>query len=96
MEYSIEKMKRYNWSRVRSVYLEGIATGHSTYEAEAPDWETFDGTHLGDPRLVAKAQDQLLGWTALTPVSSRCAYSGNTGFEKWAGENGSEGCHTVK
>jgi L-amino acid N-acyltransferase YncA len=76
MEYSIEKMKLHNWSRVRSVYLEGIATGHATFEAEAPDWETFDGTHLRDPRLVAKAQDQLLGWTALTSISNRYAYSG--------------------
>ena len=32
--------------------------------------------HLQDLRLVAKANDTVLAWAALTPVSSRCVYSG--------------------
>ena len=37
MEYSIDRMKTEDWQRVRSVFLEGIATGHATFEANAPD-----------------------------------------------------------
>ena len=76
MEYSIDKMKPEDWQQVFLIYLEGIATGHSTFEADAPDWEKWDSAHLQEPRLVCRAKDGILGWVALTPVSSRCAYSG--------------------
>jgi L-amino acid N-acyltransferase YncA len=76
MEYSIDRMKPRDWQRVRSIYLEGIATGHSTFEADVPDWEKWDSAHLQEPRLVARANDNVLAWAVLTPVSSRCVYSG--------------------
>jgi L-amino acid N-acyltransferase YncA len=31
-----------DWPAVRAIYLEGIATGHATFETEAPPWETWD------------------------------------------------------
>ena len=77
MEYMIDKMKPEDWEEVRSIYQEGISTGHSTFEAEAPDWEKWDSAHLQEPRLVIRADERvLLGWAALSPVSSRCVYSG--------------------
>src|SRR5262249_23738251 len=45
-------------------------------ETEAPSWEAWDEAHLPAPRLKAAAGSDLLGWTALSPVSRRAVYSG--------------------
>ncbi|MBL7201007.1 MAG: N-acetyltransferase [Anaerolineae bacterium] len=61
---------------VRSIYLEGIATGHATFEAGVPEWPAWDAGHLPEPRLIARQGDRIVGWTALSPVSSRAVYAG--------------------
>jgi L-amino acid N-acyltransferase YncA len=76
MDFIIEKMKDEDWSAVKIIYQEGIATGNATFEAEAPDWEQWDKHHLRDCRLIAKSADEIIGWFALSPVSSRCVYKG--------------------
>ncbi len=76
MEYVIDRMRREDWEQVRSIYLEAIGTGHSTFEVEAPDWNKWDSTHLSEHRLVMRAGNRVLAWAALSPVSSRCVYSG--------------------
>jgi phosphinothricin acetyltransferase len=75
-ECVIEKMKASDWDEVRAVYLEGIETGQATFETEAPDWEKWDTSHLLECRLTARADESLVGWAALSPVSSRRVYSG--------------------
>jgi len=76
MEHLIDIMKPEDWERVRSIYLEGIGTGNSTFEADAPDWGKWDSTHLREHRLVVREGDSILAWAALSPVSTRCVYSG--------------------
>lgn len=76
MEISIRKMKDQDWPEVKNIYQEGIATGDATFEADAPDWEQWDKNHLHDCRLVAKSGDKIVGWVALSPVSTRCVYNG--------------------
>ncbi len=65
-----------DWPSVKAIYLEGIATGNATFETDAPGWEEWDSKHLRDARLVAEADGKVVGWAALTPVSSRCVYAG--------------------
>jgi len=65
-----------DWDRVRRIYLEGIATGNATFEQDAPPWETWDASHRRDCRFVARGGGEVLGWAALSPVSSRCVYEG--------------------
>jgi L-amino acid N-acyltransferase YncA len=65
-----------DWPSVQAIYAEGIATGNATFESEPPAWEEWDSKHLRDARLVAAAGGKVVGWAALTPVSSRCVYSG--------------------
>jgi phosphinothricin acetyltransferase len=65
-----------DWPQVRAIYEEGIATGHATLETAAPGWETWDGGHLKSCRLVAIEHGRMVGWAALSPVSSRSAYAG--------------------
>ena len=72
----IDEMTEGDWPRVRSIYLEGIATGEATFETEAPAWEAWDAAHRRDCRLVARAGGRVVGWAALSPVSARRAYSG--------------------
>ena len=76
MNLTLEKMKSADWNAVRAIYEEGIATGHATFETEVPEWIEWDRSHLRDCRLVAKAREQVVGWTALSPVSERCVYAG--------------------
>jgi L-amino acid N-acyltransferase YncA len=74
MDFVVERMKAEDWDRVTSIYQEGIATGNATFETDAPEWEEWDKSHLRDCRLVAKSEDLVMGWAALSPVSSRCVY----------------------
>jgi len=76
MDIVVEAMQASDWKGVRAIYLEGVATGNATFETEAPSWEEWDGRHLRGCRLVAKHNGQVVGWAALTPVSSRCVYAG--------------------
>lgn len=72
----IEEMKPEDWAVVREIYLEGIATGNATFQKEAPSWEQWHKGHANEGRIVARTADCLLGWAALSPVSSRCVYNG--------------------
>jgi L-amino acid N-acyltransferase YncA len=72
----INTMKESDWEQVRSIYLDGIATGDATFETDAPPWEKWDAGHLPSCRLVARSGDTVRGWAALSPVSSRCVYGG--------------------
>jgi len=76
----VAAMQAADWEQVRAIYLEGIATSNATFETEAPTWEKWDGAHLRSPRLVARrgldATGPVIGWAALSAVSSRCVYAG--------------------
>jgi phosphinothricin acetyltransferase len=72
----IAEMTPDHWLAVRAIYLEGIATGNATFETIAPDWSEWDAKHLPHSRLVVRNNDQLIGWAALSPVSSRPVYRG--------------------
>lgn len=72
----IDNMHDTDWEQVRSIYLEGIATGHATFETSAPAWEKWDANHLREPRLVCRQDGRVVGWAALSPVSGRCVYAG--------------------
>lgn len=76
MDYLIDGMTDEDWEHVRSIYRQGITTGHATFVSDVPGWQAWDSTHLSSPRLVARAGAALLGWAALSPVSDRCAYAG--------------------
>lgn len=79
-------MRPEDWEAVRAVYIEGIATGNSTFEQSAPDWQTWDQGHLPSCRLVARLGSEILGWTALSPVSRRPVYAGVAEFSIYVAE----------
>ena len=75
-EIVIQQMTTADWPRVKQIYLEGIATGHATFETGAPTFAEWDKAHLSCARLVAQRGDATVGWAALSPVSQRCVYGG--------------------
>ena len=50
----IDQMRIGDWEQVRAIYLEGIRSGHATFETEAPGWERWDEAHLPFARLVMR------------------------------------------
>ena len=65
-----------HWPQVKSIYEQGIASGHATFQSSAPDWEQWDKAHLSIPRLVMTEDDRVVAWAALSPVSARLVYAG--------------------
>lgn len=89
MNYVVADMSVDDWEQVRSIYLEGIATGVATFETDAPTWEKWDAGHLRKMRLVAReTEGEMLGWAALSPVSDRCVYGGVAEVSVYVGERG--------
>ena len=76
MNSVIDQMRASDWEQVRAIYLEGIRTGHATFETEAPSWEQWNDAHLPIARLVMRDGERVLGWAALSPVSKRQVYRG--------------------
>lgn len=72
----IRELKPEDWDAVKLIYEEGIATGNATFQTSAPTWEEWNTSHLSTCRLVATENSEVVGWAALTPVSSRCVYAG--------------------
>jgi L-amino acid N-acyltransferase YncA len=74
--FSIVSMTEQDWTAVRRIYAEGIATGNATFETTVPDWDRWDAAHLRVCRFVARSTEGVLGWAALSPISSRRVYAG--------------------
>jgi L-amino acid N-acyltransferase YncA len=84
--FLIAAMRAEDWHAVRAIYLEGIATGNSTFEQSAPEWADWDQGHLKPCRLVARHGNEVVGWTALSPVSRRPVYGGVAEFSIYVAE----------
>ncbi|MFF2945190.1 GNAT family N-acetyltransferase [Streptomyces niveus] len=62
---------------ILAIYQLGIDEGNATFETTAPTWKEFDAAKLPDHRYVATDETgKVLGWVAVTPVSTRRAYAG--------------------
>lgn len=76
MDFVIEPMTPDDWEQVRAIYEEGIRAGNATFETAAPTRGQWDKAHLPFCRLVARSGHKVLGWAALSAVSTRKAYAG--------------------
>ena len=69
-------MQPSDWEAVSTIYKQGIDTGFATFETDIPTYESWDTAHMNSCRLVATENENVVGWAALSPVSSRCVYGG--------------------
>lgn len=69
MNMKIDEMTRRDWSQVRAIYGEGLASGLAAFMLNPPVWKDWDAGHLALGRTVARHDDgRILGWSALAPV----------------------------
>jgi phosphinothricin acetyltransferase len=73
---SIEPLIPNHWEAVRSIYWQGITSGNATFQQKVPDWDEWDAGHLSTCRLVARSDQEIVAWAALSPVSRRPVYRG--------------------
>lgn len=73
---SIHSMSAADRPSVRAIYAEGIAGGSATFETQPPEWDAWNASHLPGGRIVARIGGEVVGWAALSPVSSRRVYAG--------------------
>jgi len=73
---SIRDMTGADAEAVLRIYQQGIDTGNASYASNAGTWAEFDAGKLKAPRLVAERDGEILGWAALSGVSSRACYAG--------------------
>ncbi len=77
MSVSLRPLAAEDWPEVHRIYAEGIATGHATFETEPPaTWGAFDAAKLDAHRFVAVVGHRVVGWAAVSAVSSRPVYRG--------------------
>ncbi len=73
----ISWMRSEHWKEVKRIYQQGIDTGNATFEISSPaSWGAWSRKFLSDLSLVLLDEDQVLGWAAISPVSSRQVYQG--------------------
>lgn len=72
----IRPITKDNFSEVVEIYKQGLATNIATFQNDLPQWEDWNKGHLDFCRISIYENNKMLGWTALTPVSSRCVYAG--------------------
>ena len=75
-DVSVRALEPADWSAVRRIYAEGIATGDATFETEVPTRQTLDGKWLPGHRWVAVVDGVVAGWAVATAVSARECYRG--------------------
>lgn len=72
----IREMNVKDSQRILEIYKMGLDTKNATFETEVPSWSDWDLKHHKHSRFVYIDNNTILGWAALTPVSSRKVYAG--------------------
>lgn len=78
LDFALLPMQSVDYPSVSRIFTQGIETGNATYDTSAAVWEDWDAKHLMHSRWVVKSANEgsVLGWAALSPVSSRVVFSG--------------------
>lgn len=88
MNVIIRTMQPEDFEDVAKIYHQGIQTGIATFQTDIPSWEAWDNSHIKTCRLVAVTEEgQIVGWVALSPVSSRCVYGGVAEISVYVDQN---------
>ena len=76
MYFKIDHMCRNDWDQIAMIYQKGIETGNATFEQSVPSWDSWILNHPLEFGIVARSDDEILGWAALSPTSRRKVYDG--------------------
>ncbi|MEH1167711.1 N-acetyltransferase family protein [Micromonospora sp. CPCC 205539] len=76
-ELTVRTMVAGDADRVLAIYQAGLDGGDASFEVAAPTWAAFDAARLTGHRFVAvDDNDNILGWIAVSPTSTRAVYAG--------------------
>jgi L-amino acid N-acyltransferase YncA len=67
---------KHDMSRVLEIYEEGLRTRNATFETEVPNAQEMQDRWLPGLAWVAELDGEVVGWTAIGPVSQRAVYAG--------------------
>jgi L-amino acid N-acyltransferase YncA len=73
---TVRTMKAVDADAVLRIYQAGIDEGRASFETTAPTWGQFDQGKLPDHRFVAVLDGAVVGWVAVSQVSTRAVYAG--------------------
>lgn len=78
LKFALMPMESGDYPSVARIFTQGIESGNATYDTAAAEWEDWDAKHLKHSRWVVKSEGDglVLGWVALSPVSSRNVFLG--------------------
>lgn len=76
MDFYIREMSVDDGKNVISIYAQAVEEGKSTFQTDCSTFEQWNASHLEFCRYVIFCGEKLVGWCALSPTSSRTAYSG--------------------
>lgn len=76
LDVLIRLMNAKDWPSVSEIYRQGIETGKATFQSDIPVYSEWNAAHIQECRLVAVLDEKVVGWIALSKVSSRCVYGG--------------------
>lgn len=74
--YELRNIPDSDIPQILEIYAQGVETGKSTFTTEVPCVEAWDNAHHKFCRVGAYEGEQLVGWAALSPTSSRECYKG--------------------
>jgi len=72
----IRQFDQTDYPSVKNIYQQGIDTGNATFQVIAKNWDEWNNSMHSHSRIVAVKDNNILGWAALSPISSREVYSG--------------------
>ena len=87
MDVVARSMNEEDWPSVSEIYRQGIETGKATFQSDVPAYDEWDAAHIRECRYVAVIDGEVVGWTALSKVSSRCVYGGVAEVSIYIAEN---------
>lgn len=76
MKIEIRKMVAEDWDSVREIFKEGLETRIATFQDRIPTYEKWNAAYMEECRLVAVADNQIVGYCVLSKVSNRYSYRG--------------------
>ena len=72
----IRSFRKEDYPACAKIYEEGMSTGIATFETQVPEWKQWNKKYVTACRLIACIDDEVVGWIALSPFSSREVYKG--------------------
>ena len=73
----VRKATKSDWPKIKKIYQLGINTEIATFESQTPkDFETWISKLDKENTFVCEKNNLVLGWVALSKVSSRATYKG--------------------